>query len=245
MKTITLAAREGFTGQPAAIPAEIRAVLPGSSRLPQTALAADNLLIPNQLPLVPTRRLVVLVPAGEIDEHALARRIWQLASCSGLDVLYMTLSPDADQWSYQRRRLVSLAALTTYPGVRADIGVHAAKNWSRALRQILKPGDLLVCLAEDYTPGIFRRRAVGERLAAGLGVPVYEFGGIQVKPSRPSLYWVKNVLGWGASMTLMAAFFWLQVGIDHSSPEPQSTILLYLSVVVEIYLLWKINEWIG
>lgn len=245
MKTITLLARERAGGQPTVIPAQIQALLPGIARLPQTALAADTLLVPDLLLLPPIRRLVVLVPAGEIDEYALARRIWQLASCSELDVLYLALSPNADQVFYQRRRLISLAAQSAYPHIRTDISVCSEKNWSKALRQTIKSGDLLVCLAEDHTPGILQRKAVGERLAASLGVPVYEFGDLQVKPAPPSQFWIKNVLGWGVSIALIAVFFWVQLGIDRSSDRPQSIILASLSVMVEVYLLWKINEWIG
>jgi len=245
MTIIIVPAREGIPGQSTALPAQIRAVLTGSSQLPQTALEADTLLVPDQLPPVPTRRLIVLVPAGEIDEHALARRVWQLAACSGLSVLYLALSPDADQVSYQCRRLVNLAALTTYPRVRADTNVHTEKNWSKVLRRTLQPGDLLVCLAEDRTPGFFQRQALAKWLAMELSVTVYQLGDLQVKPALPSHNWIKDVLAWVTSITLIASFFWLQVGIDRSSAGSQATILLYLSVLIELFSLWKINEWIG
>ncbi len=245
MKTIAVQAWEEVPGQPSALPSQIERVLPGITQLPQSALAADVLLVPDQFPPVPTRRLIVLVPTGDIDEHALARRVWQVATCSGLGVLYLALSPYPDQVSYQRRRLASLAALTAYPNVHADTRVHSDTKWSQALRHSLKPGDLLICLAKDRTWGFFRRQALGEQLAADLGVHVYEFGDLQVKLSPPSQYWKKNVLAWIASITLMAAFFWLQVGIERASDSPRSTILLCLSVLVELYGLWKINEWIG
>lgn len=245
MTIITVSAREGIPGQPAALPAQIRAVLAGCAQLPPAALEADTLLVSDQLPPVPTRRLIVLVPAGEVDEHALARRVWQLAASSGLSVLYLALTQDADQVSTQCRRLVNLAALTTYPRVRADTNVHTEKNWSKALRRTLQPGDLLVCLAEDRTPGLFQRQALAKRLAMDLSVTVYQLGGLQVKPAPSSHHWIKDVLAWAASITLIALFFWLQVWIDPTSARPQATLLLYLSILVELYGLWKINEWIG
>ena len=245
MKLITVPVLKGMSGQAAASAAQIWAVLPGSSILPQAALASDTLLVPGQLTQASTRRLVVLVPTGETDAYALARRVWQLAAFPGLDVLYLALTPDADQVSSQCRRLVSLAALTTYPRVRADTNVQTGKNWSKVLRWTLQPGDLLVCLAEDRTPGLFRRQALAKRLAMELSVPIYQLGGLQVKPATPSLSWIKDVLAWVASIALTASFFWMQVGIDRSSGGLQSTILLFLSILVELYALWKINEWIG
>jgi hypothetical protein len=245
MTIITVPAREALKGGPAVLPPPIRAVLAGSSQLPASALEADSLLVSDQLPAVPTQRLIVLVPAGEVDEHALARRVWELAASSGLSVLYLALSPDADQVSTQCLRLVNLAALTSYPRVRADTNVHSEKNWSKVLRRTLQPGDLLVCLAADRTPGIFQRQALAKRLAVELSVTVYQLGGLQVKPAPSSHHWLKDVLAWAASITLIALFFWLQVWIDPTSARPQATFLLYLSILVELYGLWKINEWIG
>lgn len=245
MKTITLSAREMVPDQPATLPAQIRAVLPGISQLPPAALEADLLLVPDHHQPVPTRRLIVLVPAGEIDEQALARRVWQLASCSGLSVLYLALSPDIYEVSYQRRRLSSLAAQTAYPHVPAGMNIHSEKNWSQALRYSLNPDDLLVCLADDPPVGFFRHQSLALQLTADLSLPVYQLGGLKVKPALSSHHWVKNVLGWIAAIALMAAFFWLQTGIIRTTSKPQATILLCLTVLVEIYSLWKFNEWIG
>lgn len=244
-KTTNIPAWERVGTQPPVIPTQIQALLPGIARLPKSTLAADTLRVPDLFLLPPTRRLVVLVPAGEFNENALARRIWQLASCSELDVLYLTLSPDAEQVFYQRRRLISLAAQSAYPHLRTDISVSAEKNWYRALRQTIKAGDLLICMGGENTPSLLQRKTVSERLTANLGVPVYELGDLQVTPAPPIRYWVRKALSWGVSIALLAAFFWMQLGIDRLSARPQSILLASLSVVAEVYILWKINEWIG
>jgi hypothetical protein len=245
MKTITVPIKEEILGQLPALPSQIRRFLPGIAQLPQALLAADILVVPDQVLPFPAQRLIVLIPAGEIDEQALARRVWQLASCCGLSVLYLALSPDQDQVSYQRRRLAHMAAMTAYPHVQADTKVHLYKNWSEALRHFLKPGDLLVCLADDHPHVFFRRKPLAQQLSANLGVPIYQLGGLQVKPSPLDQYRIKNIFAWIASIALISAFFWLQVGIDRASGNPQSTILLCMSILVELYGLWKINEWIG
>lgn len=245
MTVISIPVQVVIPGQPAALSAQVRAVLTGSTRLPQTALEADTLLLPERLPPVPARRLIVLVPAGEIDEHALARRVWQLATSSGISVLYLALSPKIDQASYQSRRLVSLAALTTYPHVWVDTNMHTGKHWSQVLRHTLQPGDLLVCLAEDRAPGHLRRQTLARRLAADLGVTVYQLGDLPVKPAANSPIWMRDAFAWVASIALIASFFWFQIEIDRSLAGAQSTLLLVLSILVEIYALWRINTWIG
>ena len=112
-------------------------------------------------------------------------------------------------------------------------------------RNIQRPGDLPVCLAGDSKQGLFQRQPLSKWLAVGLKVPVYEFGDLQVIPAPPSQHWLPNMIAWIASIALLAAFFWLQVGIYNSTAGPQATILLCLSILVEVYGLWKINEWIG
>lgn len=245
MKVNTVPVWKGISNQLAALPVQNWAVLPESSKLRQAAHASDTLLVPDQLLPVSVQRLIVLVPAGGIDEYALARRVWQLAAGSGLEVLYLALSHDAEQVSTQCRRLINLAALTTYPQVRVDTNVHTDKNWSQALRRTLQPGDLLVCLAEDSTTGFFRRQPLAKRLAADLSVPIYLLGDLLVKPATPSRYWIREIAAWLVSIALIVSFYLIQVGIDQSYARPQSTILLVLSILVELYSLWKTNEWIG
>jgi hypothetical protein len=243
MKTIS--ATMESSGLAAFLTGQIREILPGSTQLPPIALAKDTLFLPDPAPATPARRLVVLVPPGEIDEGALARRVWQLADSSKLGILYLALSPPADQVSYHRRRLVTLAALSAYSPVRADIRMNSGKDWPQALRSCLQPGDLLVCMADGHQAGIFQRQPPGKRLAQKLGTPVYKFGDVQVKPATSSEGWFRNVLAWILSIAWMAAFFWLQAGIERASPNPQATVLMCLSIIIEIYGLWKINQWIG
>ena len=232
-------------GDPPDLAAQIQAVVPGYGQLPVRVIAEDVLLIQDKLPLKPTKRLVVLVPSGEVDETTLARRVWQLATSSSFSVLYLALSPDVTQIAYQRRRLASLAALTSGENVQAHASVSAEKNWRLALEQILQSGDLLVCLtSHQVSEHLFWHRKLGEKLVETVGVPVYLFSGLKIGPAPQERQAIKDVLAWIASLSLLAAFFGIQVSIDRSIAEPLSTILLCLSVVVETYLFLKINEWI-
>lgn len=239
MKTFAMRSMEISLGQ-------VLAVMPGYPKVPVSAVEADVLLVPDQLPLVPTRRMVVLVPPGEIDENRLTRRIWQLAVSSGLQVCYLALAPKDEHAATQRRRLIGLAAGTKDKEIHAQINLSAEKSWPQALGNTLQPGDLLVCLAGHQVTGpFFRRQALGELLAGTMNVPVYLLGGLKAGPSPQLQSLVTETLAWTASLSLMAAFFALQVGIERTAVRPISTIMLILSVLVELYFLWKINEWVG
>lgn len=243
MKTITLPARELTPDHPASSTDLIKSILPGSSQLQQTANEADTLFVPDWFPLHPARRLVVLVPSDEIDEQALAYRVWQLADCSGLSVLFVTLVSDEALISYHRRRLVGLAAMTKFTHIHTDTSIQTHKKWPSSLTNVLQTGDLLVCLAENRSPGLFHRKALGERLSTNLGLPVYVLGNMQVKPAHTSRHWLKDVFAWTTALALMGGFFYLQFEIDRYFPQWPATILIFLSVLVEIYCLGKINNW--
>jgi hypothetical protein len=225
---------------------DARAILPGLLKRPEAAHAGDAILVPDRIPPTSTQRLVVFVPDGEMDDHALARRVWQLAAGSGLNVLYLALNP-SDPWgAYQRRRLYDLAFMTSGNDVRAQAIVSEDQNWLRAFAGIQRPGDLAVCLeGHRVAEHILGRRPLGELLVESAELPVYSMRGVKIGLALHQQQRAKEIQGWMASIVLIAAFFGLQVAIDQSSSGMASTFMLCLSIFVEFFLLWKINEWIG
>lgn len=243
--TISTSLSSGLA-DPTDLPVEFQVFLPGFSELPEAALRKDTILIPDRIPVTPTRRLVVLVPPGEVDERTLVRRIWQLAANSSLSVLYLAIEPDDLYLASQRRRLSGMASLTSSPEVRARASVSPEKSWPRALESTLHPGDLLVCLAGHTIRGHFvRRRKLGEILVERVAVPVYLIGDLKIGLSPMQQQRIKSIQAWTASFTLIVAFFGLQVELNRSISGTMSTFLLCLSVLAELYILWKINQWIG
>lgn len=251
-KIITFQSPQVSSGQPLAwsavrpdLPSRVRAVMPGYLKVPAALVAGDILLVPDHFLPVATRRLVVLVPSGNLDEKDLIRRVWQLAVSSGLEVRYEALVSREELAATERRRLLGLAEGTADRAVRAQINLNGTKSWTQALKGRLEPGDLLVCLADYPADGLyFWRRPMGERLAKDMHIPVYLLSGLRVERAPYAQPWIKETLVWLASFALIAAFFWLQTGIDHTSIKPFSTILLCLALVGELYTLWKVNKWI-
>lgn len=227
-------------------PVDLEIYLPGYRELPEAAQLGDALILPNPVPVIPTRRLIVIVPPEEIDEDALVRRVWQLVANSPLEVLYLSLEPDDLYAAYQRRRLARMSSLTTSKEVRARTGMSTEKSWLRALLKLIRPGDLLVCLA-DYKiiDHYIWRRKLSEILAESTTVPVYLLAGLQVGSAIHQRQWFRDFVAWTASFVLIAIFFVLQVQTERMTTGSISTILLSMSVFIEIFLLYKINDWIG
>ncbi len=226
------------------LPAPVTALIPGIGTLPPVTLFEDGLCVPNAS-FLPTRRLVVLVPDDDLDEACLARRVWQLAACSCLRVLYLALPPDQPGAVSPQRRMAELAALTSDRSVQAQGVASEASNWRQALENILQPGDLLVCLAGQPAVGRVKRHLLlGVQIAETFARPVYLLGNVPLALKQPSSH-TREILGWVISIALIAGFFVLQINIDRTALRSVSTLFLCLSVVAEIYLLGKVNEWIG
>jgi hypothetical protein len=253
MKTFAMHPTNSSTGQAvlfqaskAGLSPQLLALVPGIGKLTAAALDGDVILIPDHLQVAQIRRLVVLIPPGDIDEQSVARRVYQLASGSRNNVLYLAMDPEGEQSPFQRRQLASLASLTTGKDVYSEVKLCVEKTWFQALEKILAPGDLLVCLADHTVFNyFFLRRKLGERLAGQVTVPVYLVNGLKVGRAPQTQRILIEAEAWISFFVLLGSFFVLQAGIQRSTEKPLTTILLCLSILVEVYFLSKINEWIG
>jgi hypothetical protein len=186
--------------------------------------------------LGPARRLLVLIPAAEVDEPALARQLLLLALPRQLPILYFGLYPHESDEPRLRRRLASLAALTRAEGTGVDVRLTGGYDWIRAVAAVLRPGDVIVCHAEQSL-GLWREpldRALLRRLRA----PVFTLSGFcpPVQTVAPGAG--TRLMFWGIALALAAFFFWVQVQMDHLSNGWAHTLLLCLAVTAEFSVLW-------
>jgi hypothetical protein len=225
---------------------DISRLLPGFPTQEAAEFREDGFITPQRFPLNPTRRLVVLVPDGSLDDNALTHKIWRLASISSLQVLFLGLSPDDENAPYVRRRLALLAANIHQGEISARTSVVVGENWSYAVKKVLHNGDMLVCIARHMIPyRAFSSRNIGEVLAASHDVPVYLLGGLQIGRSPTQFQLVRSILAWSVSIAILLAFGGLQIWISQNAHPDLSTILLCLSIIAEGILLFKFIEWIG
>jgi len=225
---------------------DITRLLPGFPTQEAAEFRADVLITPQRFPLNPTRRLVVLVPDGSLDENALVHKIWRLASISSLQVLFLGLSPDQENAPYTRRRLALFAVAINQGQVRARSSVVTEGNWNQAVKKVLHAGDLVVCMNSHIVPRLgIGRWKLGEALATDFDVPVYLLGGLQVGRSPQFLQQARSVAAWGLSIAILLAFGGLQIWLSQNANEQLSVLLICLSIVAEGITLFKLIEWIG
>ena len=208
---------------------------------PSFPSSAAQLLIPADQPLPPARRLLVLIPDQDMDEAEFVRRIWTLASPRHLAVLYLGLTSDAPMEARARRRLATLAALTRDDWVMVQTHLAIGSSWERAVKTVWRPGDLMVCHAEQSEVGGLWRRPLAQKLVAALQAPVYLLSGFypQMRLSPSPL--IARLLSWSIPLAILIGFFLLQVQIAEQVQGWLQTALLSASVAVEFGLvgLWN------
>ena len=187
------------------------------------------------------RRLVVLVPAGQVDQVELAAQVLALSAARGLEVVLIgrTLDP-RDAWAV-RRELVTLAALIRNPtGVPAEIRVISRAPWTDLLAPLVQPGDLLVCQREQVVAGAWpwQRLSLAAALRRTLRVPVCTLEGIVLErePSSERTL-LTRLIGWVVPGLVIVGFTAMQIQIEMHSVGWLTTVLLCLSVLVEIAIL--------
>lgn len=213
--------------------------------LPIMQAEANQLLVPVESPLAPAKRLLVLVPDGVRDDMALAQQVWTLAQPRSLPVMYLGLVAQAQQEPRQRRRLALLAACTRDPdGVRADFGLAVGGDWLTWVCSVWRPGDLVVCHAEQHAWPLWTGRALSQAVVGALHTPVYVLSGLCNAEPNGLAHMGRTVLFWAGALILAAVFFWLQVNIQSLAQDWVQTAGLALSVIVEFSLLAAWSRWL-
>ena len=211
---------------------------PVAAESPPTPSAVGALLIPADQPLPSARRLVVLVPAVDVDESELATRIWSLASPRWLEVLFLSIFRSPETESLARRRLTLLAAITSDDRTHVETQLEPDGNWIQIVRRHWQPGDLIVCHAEQMLSGWGGgRRPLAKAIVSALNNPVYVLSGFYPGLPTEQPKRLARLLTWLPAFALLAIFFLLQVRITQGTTGWVQTALLCLSVIVEFGLI--------
>ena len=186
-----------------------------------------------------TDRLLVLVSETEMDTVRAAHRIWELARTYGGRVLFLGLCTDPTQESALRRKLISLSAMVQDGRTATDSLVEFGTSWVDAVRRNLQAGDMIVCFAEQRAG--LARRPLSQMLESNLSATVYVLSGLSETDPPPSR-WISTSAAWTGSIGIIAGFFWLQVKLTQLPEDWAHTVLVYLSIFLEVGLVWGWNS---
>jgi hypothetical protein len=205
----------------------------------------DQILVPQHCSYRLIRRLIVLLPEGNFDELKLSKKIWQLASVESLPILFLALVQDQNNVAYIHRRLVTLAALTSFGKINITVVVRIGKSWIEFVKQTLLSGDLLLCLRHQTVPCFLGNRSIGEYLSHSIDAPIYLIGELRIEPSPYRFRWFIGSTSWLAIFLIIIAFGVTQVWISRTSLNPASSLLLCLLDISEFIIILGINNLMG
>jgi len=187
----------------------------------------------------PATRLIVLVPTASIDEMRLARRIWTLALKAGCDVLYVALVRDADEESRARRSLALLTSITRDDRLHVASQVIFQAQWPKALRPLVQPGDVIVCLAEQTVKRFGRSDVLlGNYLSVEFNGRVHVLDDISTEspPARRAIWpTIRSAMPFAIVASFLEFQMWATTQLARGAT---SNAVLAFSVVVEFSLIW-------
>ena len=182
------------------------------------------------------RRLIVLVPK-DMDYGSATRRIWELASATGMHVQLLGVCRDAAEEPGLRRALVAMTSLLQDGRVCVQAHVDIGTSWVDAVRSHWQTGDMIVCCAEQRA-GLLHR-PLSQILQSDLEVPLYILSGLHPQNDSRSNR-AARAAAWMGSIAIIVGFFVLQTRIGLLTDWTQ-TILMLLSTAVEVWAVWIWN----
>ena len=187
----------------------------------------------------PAGRLLALVPT-DTDYSIPMKRIWELATTTGLPIQLIGLCNDPAQEPSLRRELVPISALIRDGRVCVEATVEIGTNWVEVVKRAFQPGDRIVCFAEQQV-GLFHR-PLSQILRANMKMPVYILSGLSSPEASRSSRWLSQFTAWMGSIGIIAGSALLQIRIAALSQDWAQTTLLILSVIGEACLIWGWNS---
>ncbi len=202
---------------------------------PKEAAYPGSLLLPEEMTLSETRRLVVLVPTPDLNTASFAHLIWSMASPRQLKVLFISLVSDYAIEQATIRQLTTLAAITRDAWVEVEIQVLHRGNWLHAIQQIWQPGDVVICHSEQtLRHGVAGRIPLHQALLSTLGIPVFTLSGVYQEQRHE---WHRQLLRlpyWIILFTIILGFFAFELQIDHYVKGWTEKLVLCMLLIIEI-----------
>lgn len=194
--------------------------------------------VPVNTTLETDRSLIVLLPS-DIDYSSVTRQIWEFAHASGMHVQLLGLCEDRIEEQAHRRGLINMASLLQDGSICAEATVDIGTNWMAIVKSNYKPGDAIVCFAEQRT-GLLRR-PLSQVLESNFKATVYILSNLTPLKAKPST--ISQVSAWLGFLGIIIGFVVLQAYIVQLPKGWLQSTLLTLSILPEFWLIWVWNRW--
>ncbi|MBL0344906.1 hypothetical protein [Candidatus Villigracilis affinis] len=185
----------------------------------------------------PVSRLIILVPESLVDPAGAAEK-YGSGKDFGHDVQLIGLCKDVMSEPSLRRQLIFLSVMVNDGLVSVESKVEFGNDWLKVVQTNRHEGDVIVCFDGQYT-GLMHK-PVSQLIKSNLKLDVYVLeGGVQTRSASPG--WLSSVIAWTGSLSILVIFFWLQVQIIKVPEVWVQNTLMYLSIPIEVGLIWGWN----
>jgi hypothetical protein len=168
----------------------------------------------------------------------MAGKIWKLAKALEGQVLLIGLCNDVMLEPSLRRQFVFLSSMVRDGFVSVESKIEFGSNWLRAVKSNWHEGDVIVCFAGQYA-GLLHR-PVSQLIESNLKLNTIVLDGAFFVNS-PYSKWLSSVIAWAGSLCILGVFFWGQVHISQLPEVWAQNVLMYLSILIEVSLIWGWN----
>jgi hypothetical protein len=188
----------------------------------------------NTLPPDP-KRMVVLLPSQITDEAKISRYIFNLASKSNSDVILISLVSNYEDENSEKMRLATINALVSNPHFNVEYRVIWGKAWIKAVKEVILPGDLILCPKELTIPfKLFWQEQLSILILKSIDVPLLTYSGFYNSIRISPLVLFKKMIYWVGLLVVLVGFFWIESEIEISLTGWQNNFILILIVFAEI-----------
>lgn len=203
----------------------------------------DNLLmLPGSFQSKVVRRFVVLVPTESFSTVDYSYEIGRYI-LPDTSLMFMARVTKLDQELIVRRELILLEIMfrSRHPKVQSRLVTNLA--WKDALKEIWQEGDLIICL-EDHKVQHFLVWSIslGKKIFSELRVPVLLYQDIHVWGRTPFQKAARELAAWALVIGTILLFTMFLIQIDRSITGWMGRVFICLTVIVEGFLIWKIND---
>ena len=202
-------------------------------------------LLPKAFQAKAVHRFVILVPNGSFSISNLSFTIGQF-TLPGTSLLFVAKPTEPDQELTICRQLALLVNMADFPGLQVRSRVIKNGSWQEAVKEIWREGDLIICL-EDHKvrQNLLGSIPLGREIFSTQQVPVLILQDIHILGQSAFQKVVREIVTWALFLGIILLFSMLQIQIDHANSGWQWSVLECMTVIVEIYVIWKINEFLA
>ena len=201
------------------------------------------LLLPGTSDLVEIKRLIIIVPAAPFPASEFSSNLG-LFLLENSTLLLISIVADQEQALLARRQLLFLEKMSRSSKIQVQTKLIPQESWMKEIEDITQPGDLILCLEKHLERQSFRKFvSVGREISGKLHLPVVMLQNIESISQTPIKKKERELAAWVIFILLISFFTFFQFQIDQNSTGGIKNLFLSISLVIELYLIWRLNKY--